>query len=88
VIVSMRLELERKIGAEIKLPRPVLRGEAQNLQFFGTLYVHPNGLTYSDKIWYGNTRGGMTCFYSGSAFPQFQGGVAPASPIFLVAQRL
>ena len=37
-------------------------GGAQRSPIFGTPYVHPDGLSYSDEIWYGSTIGAGVCF--------------------------
>jgi len=46
-----------------------------------TTYWLRTGLTYSDKIWYGNTRGGVACSYW-SATSRPEGGGTPAPQTF------
>jgi len=42
---------------------PVQKERAPACQaFFGTPYLRPDGLTYSNKIWYSNTYVTVACF--------------------------
>jgi len=59
------------------MPHPKEWGSASP-NFLGPSYVRPNGLTYSDEIWYswyGNTRG-QGAFVVGQARPHLSDGTS------------
>jgi len=66
-------------------PRPLSKGAGPQYptpKFLGPLYVRPNGLTYGDEIWYGNTCVGVACLFLWVQPHPISGVGAPSAPKF------